>query len=266
MRTRRTENNPHGLVLFDSHCHLTDNQFGPDLRDVVKRAFASGVRGMMVPGQNVPDSREAVALCKRFDGLYCAVGVHPHEADHFRSVDISALKDLCIEPGIKAIGEIGLDFFRTISSRPNQEMAFGVQVELARSMDLPMIIHVRDAVACARQVLEEREYYAGVMHCFSADARFAEWAVEKGFYISFAGNLTYRESRLADIVRLVPRERLMVETDAPNLAPGPMQGKRNVPEYIHHTVVALAAIVGLTPKEAGQLTFENARRCFRITD
>lgn len=266
MRARRTENNPQGLTIFDSHCHLTDNRFVEDLGQVVKRAHRSGVRAMLVPGQNVPDSKEAIALCKRYEGLYCAVGVHPHETDGFRSVDIMALRELCIEPSIKAIGEIGLDFFRTISARSSQEMAFAVQVELARSMELPMIIHIRDAAARARQILEERDYYAGVLHCFTGDAKLAEWAVEKGYFISFAGNLTYPESRLANVAKTIPHDRLMVETDAPFMAPEQFRGERNEPAYISLTVTKLAGIIGLTPKETAALTFENAKRCFRIAD
>jgi TatD DNase family protein len=254
------------MAMFDSHCHLTDNQFSADLSQVVKRAQKSGVRAMMVVSQNVPDSKEAVALCRRHEGLYCAVGVHPHEADGFRSVDITALKELCIEPRIKAVGEIGLDFFRTISSRSSQEMAFSVQIELARSMDMPMVIHVRDASGRARQIVDEQAYYAGVMHCFAGDAKLAEWAIEKGFFISFAGNLTYADSKLLDVVKMIPQDKLMVETDSPFLAPDPYRGKRNEPSFVSLVVIKLAAIIGLTPKETARLTFENAQRCFRITD
>ncbi|MEO0082320.1 MAG: TatD family hydrolase [candidate division WOR-3 bacterium] len=266
MRTRRTESNPQGLVLFDSHVHLTDNKFLGRVGDVVRRAARSGVRAMMVVGQNVPDSYEAVELTRRYEGLYCAVGVHPHEAEGFRGTDANALKELCIESRIKAIGEIGLDFFRTISARPSQEMAFAIQIELARSLDLPMIIHIRDAGQRARQILDEHGYYTGVLHCFSGEAKLAEWAIEKGLYVSFAGNLTYGDERLAGLARTIPLNRLMVETDAPYLAPEPHRGKANEPALIALTVTKLAGIIGLTPKEASRLTFENACNCFRITD
>jgi len=262
--SRRSKENPEGLKLFDSHCHLTDSQFSEDLALVLKRAYGAGVRWMMTVSQSVPDSRQAVALSRNREGIYCAVGVHPHESDQFRSVDVRALKDLCIEPKVKAIGEIGLDFFRGISSRGNQETAFHAQVELARMLDMPMIIHVRDAAGRARGIIDEHGYYYGVLHCFSADKKLADWAVEKGLFISFSGNITYGEEHLVDIARTIPRDRLMVETDAPFLAPVPERGKRNEPAMVRLTLEKLAEMVGITTVEAADLTRENAIRCFRI--
>ena len=265
LRARRSRQNPDGLNLFDSHCHLTDIQFAGDLKAVLRRAFVAGVREMLVASQNVPDSQEAIRLCRNQEGMYCSIGVHPHEADRFRSYDVTTLKELCIEPSIKAIGEIGLDFFRGISARSNQEVAFEVQVELARAMELPMILHVRDAAHRARALLDEHGYHAGVMHCFSGDAKMADWAVERGYYISFAGNLTY-DGRLAEVARRIPHERLMVETDAPYLAPEPERGERNEPALIVNTVRHLAGVLDLTPRETAELTRDNARRCFRTSD
>ncbi|MBM3330838.1 TatD family deoxyribonuclease [candidate division WOR-3 bacterium] len=262
--SRRSKENPEGLKMFDSHCHLTDAQFGADLAMVLKRAHSAGVRYMMTASQSVPDSRQVVALSRHREGVYCAVGVHPHDSDQFRSWDVQALKDMCIESKVKAIGEIGLDFFRGISSRGNQETAFHAQVELARMLAMPMIIHIRDAASRARSIVDEHGYYAGVLHCFSADKKLAEWAAEKGLFVSFSGNITYGEERLEDIVRAIPRDLLMVETDAPFLAPAPSRGQRNEPAMIRLTVEKLAQLVGITPVEAADLTRENALRCFRI--
>ncbi|MBM3315295.1 radical SAM protein, partial [candidate division WOR-3 bacterium] len=142
---RRSEANPYGVELFDSHAHLTDAQFAGDLAAVLKRAHSAGVREVMTVSQSVPDSRQAAALAGHHEGVYCAVGIHPHEADSFRTADVHTLKDLCIEPRVKAIGEIGLDFFRAISSRFNQETAFRGLVGLARLLRLPMVVHARDA-------------------------------------------------------------------------------------------------------------------------
>ncbi len=256
--------NPDGLNLFDSHCHLTDNRFAGDLRETLLRAFQAGVRELLVAGQNVPDSREAVALTKKHDGVYCSIGVHPHEADHFRSVDITTLKEMCIEPGIRAIGEMGLDFFRGISSRSSQETAFHVQIELAKLMGLPMVLHIRDAAGSARSILDEHGYYSGVLHCFTGDRKMAEWAVGRGYFISFAGNLTFEDRRYTSVLEVIPHERLMVETDAPYLTPEPDRGKRNEPALLHFTVRKLAELIGLTPREAADLTRENARRCYQL--
>jgi len=218
----------------------------------------------MTASQSVPDSRQTVTLSRNRDGVYCAVGVHPHESDQFRSMDVQALKDMCIEPKVRAIGEIGLDFFRGISSRGNQETAFHAQIELARMLDMPMIIHIRDAANRARSMIDEHGYYSGVLHCFSADKKLAEWAAEKGLFISFAGNLTYGEERLETVAKAIPRDRLMVETDAPYLAPMPNRGQRNEPAMIRVTLEKLAQMLEITLVEAADLTRENALRCFRI--
>jgi len=262
--SRRSKENPEGLKIFDSHCHLTDGQFAADLAVVLKQAHSAGVRWLMTASQSVPDSRQTVTLSRNRDGVYCAVGVHPHESDQFRSMDVQALKDMCIEPKVRAIGEIGLDFFRGISSRGNQETAFHAQIELARMLDMPMIIHIRDAANRARSMIDEHGYYSGVLHCFSADKKLAEWAAEKGLFISFAGNLTYGEERLETVAKAIPRDRLMVETDAPYLAPMPNRGQRNEPAMIRVTLEKLAQMLEITLVEAADLTRENALRCFRI--
>lgn len=261
---RRSKLNPDGLVLFDSHCHLTDTQFAGEVSGLVRQAWSAGVRTIMTVSQSVPDSKQSVEISRQYDWVYCAVGVHPHEADGFRSIDISSLKDLCIESKVKAIGEIGLDFFRSISSRANQETAFHAQIDLARMLDLPMAIHIRDAATKARPILEEHGYYAGVLHCFSSDRKLAEWAVEKGFYVSFSGNITYGDEKMPDVIRMIPRDKLMVETDAPFLAPVPHRGERNEPAFVRVTAEALAKVLGMDPREAAELTTANALRCYRI--
>jgi len=261
---RRSPDNPEGLALFDSHCHLTDAQFAGDLPTVLKQAARVGVREIMTVSQSVPDAKQVAALCHQRPGLYCSVGIHPHESDRFRPVDIQTMKDMCIEPRIKAIGEIGLDFFRGISSRANQETAFHAQIELARMIDMPMIIHIRDAASRARSILDEHGHYLGVLHCFSGDRKLAEWAIGKRFFVSFAGNITYGEERMAEIVRMVPQDRLMVETDAPYLAPAPRRGQRNEPALLRLTLEAMAGVTGLELRSLADLTRENARRCFRI--
>lgn len=261
---RRSKANPDGLVLFDSHCHLTDSQYAGEVGGVIRRAISAGTRTMMTVSQSVPDSRQAVAIARSYDAVYCAVGVHPHEADSFRSVDIGAIKDFCIEPKVKAIGEIGLDFFRGISSRANQETAFHAQLELARMLDLPFIVHIRDAATRARSIVDEHGYYNGVLHCFTGDRKLAEWVKEKGLYVSIAGNATYGDERLPEIIKLVPRERLLVETDAPYLTPSPHRGQRNEPALLRLTVDFLANVLGMDQATVADITRENARRFFRI--
>ncbi|MGQ9678480.1 MAG: TatD family hydrolase [bacterium] len=263
---RRSKENPEGMAIFDSHCHLTDNQFVSDLGEVLRRARQAGVKEILTVSTNVPDSQEAIALCRREEGLYCTVGIHPHEADSFRSIDIQTLKEMCIEPQVKAIGETGLDFFRNFSTRANQETAFRAQIELARMLNLPLVIHIRDAVQTAKAVLEEHNYFKGVIHCFSDGKGFAEWAIEKGLYISFSGSLTYGDKKLFEVVRVIPCDQILVETDAPYLVPQPERGpgKRNEPAFIRFTLKVLGEILNLTPVEIAQITRNNARQCFQI--
>ncbi|MEO0077376.1 MAG: TatD family hydrolase [candidate division WOR-3 bacterium] len=263
--SRRSSTNPEGLAMFDSHCHLTDSQYAEDLPAVLKRAKQAGVRILMTAGLSVPDSSQSVTLASTTADLYCAVGIHPHEADQFRSSDVQSLKNLCIEPCVKAVGEIGLDFFRGYSSRANQETAFRAQIEMARMLDMPMIIHIREATTRARQILEEHGYCCGVLHCFSGDRRLADWAVEKGFFISFAGNITY-DTALPEVARAIPLDRLMVETDSPYQVPVPERGKtrRCEPSLIRLTVSFLARTLGLSEHEVARATLNNACRCFRI--
>lgn len=254
-------------MIFDSHCHLTDRQFADDLSAVLKRAHQAGVREILTVSMNVPDSRENVALTRRYSNTYCAVGIHPHEADSFRSIDIQTLKDMCIEPKVKAIGETGLDFFRGFSTRANQETAFRAQIELAKMLALPMVIHIRDAGQPARSILEEHAYFNGILHCFSEGRKFAEWAVERGFYISFSGSLTYADKHLIEVAKLIPKDKILIETDAPYLTPEPERtpGRRNEPAFIRFTLQFLTNILGLTPQELARLTRNNAHRCLQIT-
>jgi TatD DNase family protein len=261
---RRSRTNPDGLTIFDSHCHLTDTQFAGDLSPTVRRGWSAGVKLVLTASQSVPDSKQTVDVARQYEHVYCAIGVHPHEADTFRSVDIQQLKNMCIEAKVRAIGEIGLDFFRSISSKANQETAFHAQIDLAEMLDLPTVIHVRDAAARVRDVMDEHGYYNGVLHCFSADRKLAEWAIERRLYVSFAGNVTYGDEKLAAVVRMIPAELLLVETDSPYLAPVPHRGGRNEPALIRLTIAALAGILGTDSRALAASTCANAKRLFRI--
>jgi len=263
---RRSAANPDGLLIFDTHCHLTDRQFAEDLNAVLKRAHQTGVKEILTVSTSVPDSQENVALCRKYPNTYCAVGIHPHEADSFRSFDIQTLKDMCIEPQVKAIGETGLDFFRSFSTKANQETAFRAQIELAKMLNLPLVIHIRDAAQPAMAILEEHGYFKGILHCFSDGRKLAEWAIEKGFYISFAGSLTYGEKRLIEVAKMISQEKILIETDAPYLIPEPERGpgKRNEPAFIRLTLHFLAQVLNFTPAEVADLTRNNAHRCLQI--
>jgi TatD DNase family protein len=252
-------------MVFDSHCHLTEKAY-PNPPEVVNRARENGVGLLLTVGLDREDCQAAVALAQANDGVYAGIGIHPHEADRFRPDDIGFLRELAKAPMVKAIGETGLDRFRNYARPENQQAAFRAHIALARELDLPLILHIRDAYPEALAVLREHGYYCGVMHCYSGDRVFALEAVRLGFYVSFSGSLTYSNARLPDVARALPAERILVETDAPYLSPVPLRGKfPNEPAFVRHTLAALARIRQTPVHEMARITTENAQRLFRIS-
>jgi len=252
------------MPLFDTHCHLTDKAFAnPD--EAIQRAGDAGVELMTTVGLDRDDCRRAVELAEKHDGVFAAVGIHPHEADRFQDSDLDLLRRLAKNPKVRAIGETGLDFFRNYADSANQRRAFHAHIELAKGLALPMVLHIRDAYPEAMAVLKEHGWYQGVMHCYSGDKAFALEAVRLGFYVAFSGSLTYGGSRLPDVARALPIERILVETDAPYLTPVPYRGKmKNEPALVKHTLAVLARARGIEMAEAARITTENGRRFFRI--
>jgi TatD DNase family protein len=252
------------MPVFDTHCHLTDKAFAnPD--EAIQRAKDAGVEMMTTVGLDRDDCRKAVELAEKHSRVYAAVGIHPHEADRFQDSDIDLLRELAKSPKVRAIGETGLDFFRNYADHDNQRRSFHAHIELAKELNLPLVLHVRDAYPEAMAILKEHDYYQGVMHCFSGDKSFALEAVRLGFYVAFSGSLTYGGSRLPEVVRALPIERLLVETDAPYLTPAPYRGKmKNEPALVKHTLRALARARDITPDEAARVTTENGQRLFGV--
>jgi len=220
---------------------------------------------MLTVGLDRRDCQAVLKLAETDEHLYAGIGIHPHEADRFRTDDIAFLRDLAKHPKVKAIGETGLDLFRNYALPENQLAAFRAHIALARELNLPLILHIRDAYPDALKVLQEFGYYHGVMHCYSGDRVFALEAVRLGFYVSFSGSLTYSNARLPDAARALPLERVMVETDAPYLTPVPLRGKfPNEPALVRHTLAALARIRNLSPAEMARITTGNGMRLFGI--
>jgi TatD DNase family protein len=211
---------------------------------------------------------KAVDLAEKHPPLYAAIGIHPHEAKGIDAVTYDALRLLARRDKVVAIGEIGLDFFHNHSPKEVQLRRFAEQIELAEELDLPVIIHDREAHAETLELLRPRKgRLCGVLHCFSGDWAMARECLDMGFHISVAGPVTYRKAdRLKDVAREMPLERLLIETDAPYLAPQPHRGKRNEPAYVVETAACLAEIRGLPVEEMKRLTAANARRLFRIGD
>jgi TatD DNase family protein len=255
-------------MSIDTHAHLEMEAFDRDREQVLKRAVKAGLTAIITVGTTLADCKKAVALAGRYPPLYAAVGIHPHEVKGIDSGTYDALRLLAHRDKVVAVGEIGLDFFYDHSPREVQLRRFAEQLDLAEELDMPVIIHDRDAHKETLEILRPRKgRLRGVLHCFSGDWAMARECLDMGFHLSVAGPVTYRKAdRLREVAREMPLERLLIETDAPYLAPQPHRGKRNEPAYVVETAGCLAEIRGLSVGELNRLTAANARRLFRIVD
>jgi len=253
-------------MLIDTHAHLEMEAFDSDRDEVLKRAAEAGLAAIVTVGTTLTDCQKAVALARRYPPVYAAVGIHPHEVKGIDAGTYDALRLLARQDKVIAIGEVGLDFFYDLSPRGVQLRRFAEQLDLAEELDMPVIIHDREAHAETLRILRPRKgRLRGVLHCFSGDQAMARECLEMGFHLSVAGPVTYRKAdQLREVAREIPLERLLIETDAPYLAPQPHRGKRNEPAYVVGTAGCLAEILGLPVGELKRLTAANACRLFGI--
>ena len=263
------DNAPGGWRLVDTHAHLDDEAFAADRDEVLTRARAAGVDTIITVGADLASSRQAVALAERHPWIYAAVGVHPHDAVQADEAALAELARLAGHERVVAIGEIGLDFYRDLSPRPAQREALWAQLALARRLDLPVVVHDREAhaevLAALRDWAHGYDGARGVLHCFSGDEDMAREAIGLGFYISFAGPLTYaKASRLQRLAATLPLDRLLVETDCPYLTPEPRRGRRNEPANVRLVAERMAALRGLPLAAVAQATTANAGRLFGL--
>ena len=257
------------LDWVDAHCHLDDVGGGEEavLRAVIERARAAGVERMVTIGSDLATSRAAAGIAAAHEGVWAAVGVHPHDATTLTDAALDELEVLASDPKVVAIGEIGLDYFRDLSPRHVQQEAFRRQLALARRLGAPVVIHMRDAHRDVFGILEE----AGaperlVFHCFSGGPADAARCLELGGYVSFAGNISYKNAQdLRDACAVVPLDRLLVETDAPYLAPVPHRGKPNEPAFVPAVGAAVAAATGAPVEEIASATSANAALIFGLS-
>jgi TatD DNase family protein len=254
--------------MIDSHCHLNADVFAPDLEDVVRRAEDAGVEGILVPGIGLEESKRAIEIAERFEIVRAAVGIHPHDALEWGGEAERRIREWASHPKVGAIGEIGLDFYRDWSPFDAQRSAFAAQLRLAQELDLPIIVHDRDAHAEILTALEAPQHRGlrGVLHCFSGGLDEARRAMELGFHISFTGSLTYDRGRSDPILQAVPLPRLLLETDAPWMAPVPHRGKRNEPAFVTHVADALAKKVQRSREEVIATTTAAARSLFAFPE
>lgn len=255
------------VSFFDSHCHLNLAAFNDDVDQVIERARAAGVREMLVVGTEAGDSIGALELAGRYEGLYAAIGIHPHDSRHADENVFARLAALAAAEKVVAYGEIGLDYYRDHSPRPVQRRVFAEQLNLAGELGLPVVIHDRDAHQEVYDIIRAEEGYrnGGIIHCFSADYQWAKKFVDLGFAISLPGTVTYPKSHLQlEVARRLSLDDMLIETDAPFLTPIPHRGKRNEPAYVALTAAAIAEVRGAAVDEVATRTTANARRVLNI--
>ncbi len=253
-------------MLVDSHCHLDFPEFAPELDAVVERARAAGVGTMLTIGTSLERFPGVRAVAERFPDVWCSVGVHPHEAEKEGQNAPDRLIALAAHPKVVGIGETGLDYYYEHSPRQQQRQSFRAHIAAARATGLPLIVHTRDADEETAAILKDEQgegAFPGLIHCFSSSRLVADIALELGMYISLSGIVTFKAAEeLRQIVRDIPLDRLLVETDAPYLAPVPKRGKRNEPAFVAHTAARVAELKGVGMAELMNITTENFFRLF----
>ena len=253
-------------MLFDTHAHLDDEAFDKDREELLAGLAEKGVALVMNPGCSLRSSRNASAMAEKYAWLYATVGSHPDAADEVCDSVIEEYRKLCkLNPKVKAIGEIGLDYHYEDIPRQLQQKAFRMQMALAAELDMPVIVHERDAHEDGMAIIREFPTVRGVFHCYSGSAEMARQLVDMGWYIGFTGVLTFKNARKAvEVAQSSPLERILLETDCPYMAPEPFRGRRNDPGYLYRMAEKLAEIRNISVEEAARVTAENGKRLYRI--
>lgn len=254
-------------MFIDSHAHLDDRRFNQDRDKMIKNLKNDGVELAINVGADLKTSNMSVGLANRYENIYAVVGIHPHSATELDDAALDILRDLSKDHKVMAIGEIGLDFHYDNSPRDVQRSAFRAQIELAKELGLPIVIHSREADQETFDIIKEYkdEDLDVLLHCYSGSAELAEEFVKLGCYISLAGPITFSNARKPkEVAEVVPLDRLLIETDSPYLTPTPYRGKRNEPKYVRYVAEAIADVRGISVEEVAEATKENTKRFFRI--
>ena len=255
-------------MLIDSHAHLEMPEFRRDLTEVIQRAKASGIDYIFTVGTEKKDWNRALEIAHSYPSAYAILGVHPHNAREIDEETYPTLRKLCADDKVRAYGEIGLDFYRNLSPQDVQLNRFREQIQLAKELGLPIVVHDREAHQETLEILksEKAEDSGGIIHCFSGDYHMAQECIEMGFYISVPGTVTFKNTGgFQEIIKRLPLESLLIETDAPFLAPVPFRGKRNEPSYVRYTAQKVAEIKKVSLEKVAEVTTENALRVYRLS-
>lgn len=252
-------------MFIDSHAHLEMKEFDRDRGEVIERAWAAGVETIVTVGTNLSLSRKALSIARQYENVYATIGIHPHDAAKADDKVLDELKLLAGDAKVVAYGEIGLDFFRNISPREKQIKIFATQLQIAKALDLPVVIHDRDAHEQTLTMVRDSGVRRGVFHCFSGEWNMARKCIDLGFYISIPGVVTFEKSKvLREVARQVPADAILLETDCPYLTPEPHRGKRNEPSFMVHTAQKVADIRGVPIEELAAAATVNTRRLFGL--
>ena len=252
-------------MLFDTHAHLNDERFDGERDELILSLQNSGVGAYCEIGYDVESSKKAVLLAEKYYFVYAACGVHPHDTQNLCEEDMNSLKELLKSPKAVALGEIGLDYYYDNSQRDKQKKWFDRQLKLACEINKPVVIHTRDAMAHTIDILKANRDNAGIIHCYSGSKESAKILLDMRYYISFAGPLTFKNASTAlEVTKYVPDDRFLIETDSPYLSPIPYRGKRNCPIYVAEVAKKIAEIKGKSFEEIESLSFENAKKAYRI--
>lgn len=252
-------------MLFDTHVHMNDPIFDEDREEVLLGLKDKGVELMMNVGCCLDSSKDCIAMAEKYPFVYASVGTHPDAADEVNEGVIEKYRQMAAHEKVKAIGEIGLDYYYETVPRENQIKAFRMQMELAKELDMPVIIHERNAHDDGMKVVKDFKGVTGVFHCYSGSAEMARQLVNMGWYIGFTGVLTFKNARKAvETAQAIPLERIVLETDCPFMAPEPFRGKRNDPGYLYRMAEKLAELRGISVEQVHEITTENAKRLYRL--
>ena len=252
-------------MYFDTHAHYDDKAFDEDRDELLPRLNAGGVELIIDPGCDLKSIRTAIELAEKYPFVYAAVGIHPEEIEGFSPDDLEEIRRLAAHPKCVAIGEIGLDYYWDSSHKQEQQEVFRAQLEMAKELCKPVVIHDREAHGDCMEIVRQYPGISGVFHCFSGSAEMAKELIKLGWYLGFDGPVTYKNARKTiEVLELCPLERLLIETDSPYLSPVPMRGKRNDSGNLKYIAEKIGEIKGISPEEAARISMENGKRLFSI--
>ena len=257
-------------MFFDSHCHLDDAKFNEDREEIIEEIKKSGVTKLISAGYSLEGSKKAIELANKYDFIYATCGISPNDIPQTEEELWKTLQEIKgfiqVNSKVVAIGEIGLDYYWNKENKELQQKAFIEQINLANELDLPIVIHTREAVSDTLEILKQNEVKnKGVFHCCPLNRKLVKEALKLGFYISFAGTVTFKNSKNADeIIQMVPKDKILIETDSPYLSPEPLRGRRNDSSNVKYVAQKIADVKGMQLEEVAEITYENTKRIFRI--